>query len=116
MTSYVYLDGRFIELPYSFFDIVDLFSRDWFGPFRLVENLIRRILGNILDVKLYASYLNSRKKMLIVEYIVRFEDRGHSERIGIKIVCAEDPRTALIEYYRAEKRGKVKRYLTGLSL
>jgi len=88
-----------------------LFSRDWFGPFRLVENLIRRILGNILDVKLYASYFDPRKKMFIVEYMVRFEDKSGSGRIGIKIICAEDPRAALMEYYRAEKRGKIKKYI-----
>ena len=113
MASYVYLDDRFIELPYGFHDIVEFFNRDMFQPFRLIENLIRRSLGNILDVKLYASYFDPRKKMFIVEYMVRFEDRSRSRRIGIKIICAEDPRAALMEYYRAEKRGKVKKYLIG---
>ena len=110
MGLYLYLDDKFILLPYSFEDVLDGFDRDIYQPYRLIENILKKKLGKILDVKPYASYIDPSKMEFLIEYMVRFENEKSSGKIGVKIIGSKNPARTLIEYYKAEKRGRVKRY------
>jgi len=110
MNTYVYLDDVFIGLPYSYNEIIEAFNIDKMKPFKLIEDLVKSRLGDILDVELYSSYFNPPSGVFVIEYFVRFEGKSSSGRVGVKIIHAEDPSKALMEYYRAEKSGEILRY------
>jgi len=110
MALYLYLEDKFILLPYSFEDVLDGFNQDIYQPYRLIENILKKKLGKILDVKPYASYIDPSKMEFLIEYMVRFESEKSSGKIGVKILGSKNPAKTLIKYYKAEKRGRVKRY------
>lgn len=66
--------------------------------FEMIRSLVEDELGVIRGVRLYRSYFNSESMIAVVEYMVKFE-RG---TVGVKIMHAENPAEALMEYYEKE--------------
>ena len=105
--TYLYMSDIFRELSISFNEILEAWEEDRMNPFKLVRRSVEEELGNIIDVKLYGAYFNPEKMIAVIEYIVEFQGKGSSGVYGVKIVHAEYPELALIEYYKAEKEGKL---------
>jgi len=61
---------------------------------------VKRYVSGIKRVRLYGSYFNPASGVAVVEYIVKAEEG----EVGVKVVYAEDPGRALMEYYEAEGR------------
>ena len=62
----------------------------------MVEKLVEKHHKPVKNVRLYASYFDPRTMTAVIEYIVEF-DTG---TLSAKIVHANNPSKALIEYYR----------------
>jgi len=58
---------------------------------------VERELGEIKKVRFYNSYTSSNG--FLIEYLVDFR----CGQASVKIICANDPRKALVDYYKAEK-------------
>ena len=106
-STYIYILDGFKKLPISFSDILEAWEEDRMKPFKLVRKDVEEELGRILGVKLYGAYFNPEKMVAVIEYMVEFQGKGSSGVYGVKIVHAEYPELALIEYYKAEKEGKL---------
>jgi len=94
---FVYLLDLFIPLDLSPEEIMSSFEKDALKPFELVKDVVKRELGDIKEAKFYNSYTSSNG--FLIEYLVDFR----CGQASVKIICAKDPRKALIDYYKAEK-------------
>lgn len=97
MKVFVYLLDLFIPLDLSPEEIMSSFEKDALKPFELVKDVVKRELGDIKEAKFYNSYTSSNG--FLIEYLVDFR----CGQASVKIICAKDPRKALIDYYKAEK-------------
>jgi len=78
-------------------------------PFELVRSLVEEELGEVRGVRLYGAHLDPESMTAVIEYMVDFRGEGRRGAHGMKIVHAENPRKAIMEYYRAEREGKLVR-------
>jgi len=94
---FVYLLDLFIPLDLLPEEIMSSFEKDVLKPFELVKGIVKRELGDIKEVRFYNSYTSSNG--FLIEYLVDFR----CGQVSVKIICAEDPRKVLVDYYKAEK-------------
>ena len=99
--TYFYLMDIFKKLPYDFQDILEAWEEDPMKLFEMIRSVVEDELGVIRDVRIYRSYFNPQNMTAVVEYIVKFKEGT----VGVKIVHAENPAKALMEYYEAERVG-----------
>ena len=92
--TYPYFMDLFRELPYSFQNILEAWEQDPLKPFKMVKSIIEREYGIIHDVRFHGSYFNPSSMTVIIEYMVE-HSRGTT---GVKIIHAENPAKALMEY------------------
>ncbi len=97
MKVFVYLLDLFIPLNLSPEEVMGSFEKDPLKPFELVKDVVERELGEIKEVRFYNSYTSSNG--FLIEYLVDFR----CSQASVKIICSEDPRKVLIDYYKAEK-------------
>ncbi len=104
--TFVYFLDSFDDIGISFTELAEMFETDTLKPFELVRNIVERELGEIINVKLFASYLDIEKPIAVLEYIV-VSKKGH---VSVKIIHAASLPIALKEYQSAEECGRIKRY------
>jgi len=101
--TYLYMSDLFRPLPYNFGEILQAWEEDRMKPFELVRNLVEELGEEVRSVRLYGAYFDPKTMTAVIEYMVDFR-RG---TYGVKIVHAENPRKAIMEYYRVEREGKL---------
>jgi len=107
--TYLYISDLFRPLPYSFSEILEAWEEDRMRPFELVRDFVEEELGEIRDVRLYGAYLDLETMTAVIEYMVDFRGEGRRGTYGVKIVHARDLKRAIMEYYEAERTGKLIR-------
>ena len=97
--TYIYLFDRFhpVEMPLS--KIAQAFEEDPLKPFALLRELVEEKTGGVKSVRFYGSYFNPSKQTAVLEYFVEVDEGT----VGVKIVHADNPSRALMEYYKAER-------------
>ena len=98
--SFLFFVNLLRELPYSFQDILEAWDKSPLEPFEMVRDVVEQFLGKIFDIRVHGSYFNPENITVVIEYMVEHE-HGIT---GVKIIHAESPVRALIEYYRAERK------------
>ncbi len=97
MKVFVYLLDLFIPLNLSPEEVIGSFEKDPLRSFELVKDVVERELREIREIRFYNSYTSSNG--FLIEYLVDFG----CGQASVKIICAEDPRKVLVDYYKAEK-------------
>jgi len=103
---YLYVGDVFRPLQLSLRDVLEAWERDRLGPLELVRDEVEAELGVVKGVRLLGAFLDPSSMTAVVEYLVELTEGGEA---SVKIVCAEDPGRALMEYYRAEREGRLAR-------
>lgn len=107
--TYLYISDLFRPLPYSFGQIVEAWEEDKMKPFELVKSIVEEELGEIRGVRLYGAYFDPETMTAVIEYMVEYSGEGRRGIHSVKIVHAKSPQRAIMEYYEAEKKGKLVR-------
>lgn len=102
--TFVYFMDRIVRIDLGFGELVEMFNWDYMDPLNYVMNIVEKHAGRVKGIKKYAVFIDRDSGVAVLEYIVLI---GRSE-ISVKIVHADNPRTALMEYYEAKKKGLVK--------
>lgn len=102
--SYVYLMDRIFRVDLGFGELVEMFEKDYREPLNYVRSIVEEQVGKVKGVRKYAVFIDRDSGVAVLEYIVLID----SGEISVKIVHAVNPRTALMAYYDAEKKGLVK--------
>ena len=101
MGAFVYLLDRFYPLEVPLGRLVELYNEDPIELFDIIKPLVEGKVGRVHDVRLYRGFVSRASGSAIVEYMVEV-DEGE---VGVKLIYAEDPGKALMEYYEGEKEG-----------
>ncbi|GEM_PF-767833 len=107
MPIYLCISDIFKTLRISFSELLEAWEESKMKPFEFIRKSVEEELGEIRDVRFYGAYFNPEELTAVIEYMVDFQGRGSSGTYGVKIVHAEHPQIALLEYYKAEKRGEL---------
>jgi len=91
---------KFFPLEISFGELAELYDENPMKIFELIKSLVENVLGSKVEyAKLYKTFLDLKQGIALIEYIVNFEKGS----ISIKVVHAENPIKAIMEYYKAER-------------
>ncbi|RLE88563.1 MAG: hypothetical protein DRJ67_01660 [Thermoprotei archaeon] len=107
--TYLYIGDLFKPLPLSFSEILEAWEEDVMKPFELVRGHVEEELGEVSGARLYGAYLNPETMTAVIEYMVDFEGEKVMGVYSVKIVHAENPQKAMMEYHKAEREGKLVR-------
>ena len=97
--TYLYLYDILTPVELTFSELVQAFEEDPIKPYMLLKELVEEKTGKVKDVKLYKSYFSPSTKTAVLEYFIKVEEGT----LGVKIVHAEKPSKALMEYHKAER-------------
>ena len=103
--TYLYVLDQIVPVDIGFAELLEAWEEDKMKPLWLVRKKLEEKLGKIEETVHYAAYFNPENMIAVIEYTVKC-DKG---TVGAKIVHAENPSKAVMEYYRAEKRGELRR-------
>jgi len=99
--GYLYVNDRFFPVNLPLNRIIELFDEDPLKPLLEIQRFVETIINEkIIEAKFYKSYISRKTNIVIVEYLAKVK----SGDVGIKIIYANNPSKALIEYYEAEKK------------
>jgi len=103
---FLYAGDVFRPLRLSLGELLEAWERDRLGLFELVRGEVERELGEVVGVRLLGAFLDPSSMTAVVEYVVELARGGET---SVKVVHAEEPGRALMEYYRAEREGRLAR-------
>ncbi|PLJ77112.1 hypothetical protein [Infirmifilum sp. SLHALR2] len=104
--AFLYVGDVFKPLRLSLGEVLEAWERDRLALFELVKSDVERELGEVRGVRLLGAFLDPSSMTAVVEYLVGLAGGGEC---SVKVVHAEDPGRALMEYYRAEREGRLAR-------
>ncbi len=101
--SFVYFMDRFVKIDLSFGELVEMFEKDYRAPLKYIKDIVEENIGKIDSISRYSTFIDNDEKIAVIEYFILF-DKGE---ISVKIICADNPKKALMKYYDAEKNGLI---------
>ncbi|PLJ77125.1 hypothetical protein [Infirmifilum sp. SLHALR2] len=104
--AFLYVGDVFKPLQLSLDEFLEAWEGDKMALFELVRGEVERELGEVRGVRLLGAFLEPSSMTAVVEYLVELARGGEA---SVKLVHAEDPGRALMEYYRAEREGRLAR-------
>jgi len=102
--AFLYVGDVFRPLRLSLGELLEAWEGDRLGLFELVKSDVERELGEVRGVRLLGAFLDPSTMTAVVEYLVELAGGGEC---SVKVVHADDPGRALMEYYRAEREGRL---------
>ncbi len=66
MSTYVYLMDEFHPVDISFDKLVELYDKDPLEIFDLIKPLVERIIGEIVNVEFYSSFLSRESGSVLI--------------------------------------------------
>lgn len=104
--TYLYVLDEIIPVNIEFAELLEMWEEDRMKPFNKIKSLVEEKIGKVEDASHYAAYFDPGEMNAVIEYMVKCE----IGRVGVKIVHAENPAKAIMEYLEAEKRGELKHH------
>jgi len=104
--TFLYVGDVFRPLQLSLKELLEAWEGGRLGLFELVRDEVEGLLGEVSGARLVGAFLDPSSMTAVVEYVVELAGGGEC---SVKVVHAEDPGRALMEYYRAEREGRLAR-------
>ena len=98
METFVYVMDEFIPIDLTKKEVLDAFKEDELKPFEFVREIVEdKGVRGISCIAFYDAYF--KRDEFLIEYLVDFS----AGKIAVKVICSNDPRRMLAEYYRYVK-------------